>query len=71
MARHDEAVVAHRGGDGGFTRFTRTSHGSTMAPEEHVTAEPAGDLELKGLHKPVPAFSILSMRQAETAGGVA
>ncbi|MET0802768.1 MAG: peptide chain release factor 3, partial [Acidimicrobiales bacterium] len=37
--------VAHRGGDGGFTRFTRTSHGATMAPEEHVTAERAADEE--------------------------
>jgi peptide chain release factor 3 len=37
--------VAHRGGDGGFTRFTRTSHGATMAPEEHVTADRAADEE--------------------------
>ena len=37
--------VAHRAGDGGFTRFTRTSHGSTMAPEEHVTAERAAEEE--------------------------
>jgi peptide chain release factor 3 len=37
--------VAHRAGDGGFTRFTRTSHGATMAPEEHVTAERAADEE--------------------------
>src|SRR6186713_2898516 len=37
--------VAHRGGGGGFTRFTRTSHGSTMAPEEHVDAARAADEE--------------------------
>jgi peptide chain release factor 3 len=37
--------VAHRGGDGGFTRFTRTSHGATMAPEEHVTADRAAEEE--------------------------
>ena len=41
--------VAHRGGDGGFTRFTRTSHGSTMAPEEHVAADRAADEEGRGL----------------------
>jgi adenylate cyclase len=39
--------------------------------EEHVAAEPAGDLELKGMHKPVPAFTILRMKEAQTAGGVA
>jgi peptide chain release factor 3 len=37
--------VAHRGGDGGFTRFTRTSHGSTMAPEEQVAADRAAEEE--------------------------
>ncbi len=37
--------VAHRSGDGGFTRFTRTSHGSTMAPEEQVAADRAAEEE--------------------------
>ena len=37
--------VAHRGGDGGFTRFTRTSHGSTIAPEEQVDADRAATEE--------------------------
>ena len=41
--------VAHRAGDGGFTRFTRTSHGSTMAPEEHVPAERAAERGGPGL----------------------
>ncbi len=33
--------VAHRSGQGGFTRFTRTSHGSTKAPEEFVPEDRA------------------------------
>jgi peptide chain release factor 3 len=37
--------VAHRAGGGGFTRFTRTSHGSTKAPEEFVPRDRAADEE--------------------------
>jgi peptide chain release factor 3 len=37
--------VAHRGGSGGFTRFTRTTRGATMAPEEHVPADRAAEEE--------------------------
>jgi peptide chain release factor 3 len=37
--------VVHRGGSGGFTRYTRTAHGATMAPEEHVPDERAAEEE--------------------------
>jgi adenylate cyclase len=30
--------------------------------EEAITAEPAGELTLKGFHKPVPAFSVLGLK---------
>jgi adenylate cyclase len=33
------------------------------AVEEEAEAEPAGDLLLKGFHKPVPTFNVMSMRE--------
>ena len=32
------------------------------AVEDLVEGEPAGELSLKGLHKPVPTFNVMSMR---------
>ncbi|MCC6177205.1 MAG: hypothetical protein IT305_18010 [Chloroflexi bacterium] len=39
--------------------------------EELVEAESAGELTLKGFHRPVTAFSITGLRDGEPAEGVA
>ena len=37
--------------------------------EELVTAEPAGELSLKGFHKPVPAFNVTGLKQERKEKG--
>jgi len=35
------------------------------AVEDAVSAEPVGELTLKGFHKPVPAFAVVGLREDE------
>lgn len=36
--------------------------------EERIEVESVGDLELKGFHRPVPAYNVLGLRDGDAAG---
>src|SRR5207302_10385388 len=38
------------------------------AVEDAISAEPVGELTLKGFHKPVPAYAVIGLRQEAEAG---
>jgi adenylate cyclase len=51
-------LVSHA--KGGQILLSQRTH---AAVEEHVVAEPIGDLTLKGMQKPVPAFNVIALKE--------